>query len=352
MNLTPETLLNEAINRNVSDLHLNAGYPPTIRNLKVLVQLTLFPTLDVNFIHQFFVSFTTKGQQEAFYLNKELDFSIVYNNIRFRVNTYYEKNAIAISLRLIPTQIKTLDDLNLPTVLTEIIEMKQGLVLITGQTGQGKSTTLSSIINQINLNRPVHIVTIEDPIEFIYSKGKAIVSQRELKKDTLSFSNALRSVLREDADIIVVGEMRDFETISSAITLAETGHLVFSTLHTNTAGQTIDRIIDVFPEEQQPQISAQLANVLKVIVCQKLLPSLTAETLVPACELLFNNAAIASLIREKKTYQIDNVIQTSASEKMIIFEQYLKELYQASLIAKETALKYALRPKLITELLR
>ena len=350
--INPSQLISEVINRNASDLHLVAGYPPAIRVNTVLIQLSLYPVLTQEDIHTFLMTFTNKEQQEVYYLNKEIDFSLVHQTYRFRANAYYQLGQMAISLRLIPEKIKSLADLKLPTVLNQIPNFKQGFVLITGQTSQGKSTTMASIINEININRQLHIVTIEDPIEFTYPKAKAIVSQREVKHDTLSFNNALRSVLREDPDVIVVGEMRDYETISSALTLAETGHLVFSTLHTNTASQTIDRIIDVFPEEQQPQVRVQLSNVLKSIVCQRLLPDIRDESLIPAVEILFNNSAVASLIREGKSFQIDNVLHTSASEEMILFEQYLKQMADKGLISKETALKYAFRTKLIQELLK
>jgi len=352
MIINPEQLLDEVIKRNASDLHLVHRYPPSLRMNKQLVQLTLYSPLSPEEILNFFNVFTTKEQQELFNLNKEIDFGITYKGYRFRANAYTERDIIAMSLRLIPKNIFNLDELQLPKTLGELAYLKQGFVLVTGQTSQGKSTTLASIINEINKNRPVHIITVEDPIEFIYDQGQAIVSQREVKKDTLSFHKALKSVLREDPDVIVIGEMRDYETISIALTLAETGHLVFSTLHTNSSTQTVDRIIDVFPEEQQPQVRTQLANVLKTIVCQKLLPTTNGESLIPALEILFNNSAISSLIREGKTFQIDNVLHTSAEEKMIIFEQYLKDLLSRGLITKDTALRYAIRPKLMEELIK
>jgi len=352
MNNQPTAFIEEVVSRNASDLHLVVGYPPSVRVNTVLVQLNLYPPITIEDINTFLLSFTNKNQQETLYLNKELDFSLVYKDFRFRANAYYNLGQISISLRVIPKDIKTIENLNLPMVLHQITDYRQGLVLVTGQTSQGKSTTLASLINEINIKKQYHIVTIEDPIEFTYPKAKSIVSQREIKHDTLSFNNALRAVLREDPDIVVVGEMRDYETISSVLTLAETGHLVFSTLHTNTASQTIDRIIDVFPEEQQPQVKSQLANVLRGIVCQRLVPDLTNEKLIPALEILFNNSAIAALIREGKSFQIDNVLHTSASEEMIVYEQYLIKMVEKGQIKKETALKYAFRPKLIQELLK
>ncbi len=351
MNNSPAALIEEVISRNASDLHLVSGYYPAVRVNTVLIQLTLYPALTEAEINSFLLTFTNKQQQEVLSLNKELDFSLVYKDYRFRANAYYQLGQLAISLRVVPQKIKTLEDLHLPPILHKTTEYRNGLVLITGQTSQGKSTTLASLINEINLAKQYHIVTIEDPIEFTYPKARAVVSQREIKHDTLSFNNALRSVLREDPDVIVVGEMRDYETISSVLTLAETGHLVFSTLHTNTASQTIDRIIDVFPEEQQIQIRVQLANVLKSIICQRLIPNINNDRLFPILEVLFNNSAVSALIREGKSFQIDNVLHTSASEEMILYEQYLKQMVEKGIVKKETALKYAFRPKLLLELL-
>jgi twitching motility protein PilT len=352
MQLNNQQLLDEVINRNASDLHLVNGYSPWIRVSGNLIHLTLYPKLTHQDIFNTFISYTSKEQQEALALNKELDFGIYYNNYRFRVNAYYQQNSLALSLRLISNKIASLADLNLPESLHKLSQFKQGFVLITGQTSQGKSTTLASIINEINLTRAEHIITIEDPIEYIYPLSKALISQREIKKDSLSFHNSLRSVLREDPNIVVIGEMRDYETISSALTLAETGHLVFSTLHTTNASQTIDRIIDVFPEEQQPQIKTQLSNVLKAIISQRLLPTIETGKQIPALEILFNNTAVSSLIREGKTYQLDNVMQTSADDNMIIFEQYLKNLINTGKILEETALKFSMRPKLMKEILK
>ncbi len=352
MNINNQQLLDEVINRDASDLHLVNGYSPWIRVSGNLIHLSLYPKLTHSDIFNTFVSYTSKEQQEYLALNKELDFGIYYNNYRFRVNAYYQQNSLALSLRLISNKIASLADLNLPESLHKLSQFKQGFVLITGQTSQGKSTTLASIINEINLTRAEHIITIEDPIEYIYPLAKALISQREIKKDSLSFHNSLRSVLREDPNIVVIGEMRDYETISSALTLAETGHLVFSTLHTTNASQTVDRIIDVFPEEQQPQIKTQLSNVLRAIISQRLLPAVETGKQIPALEILFNNPAVGSLIREGKTYQLDNVMQTSADDNMIIFEQYLKNLINTGKILEETALKYAMRPKLMKEILK
>lgn len=350
--LTAEQLFQEAIKRAASDLHLMVGYPPTLRINGILIQLDLYQSLVHKDIETVFLSITNKDQQESFYLNRELDFGVFYEGWRFRVNAYYQKDTFAMSLRLIPNTILSLEELELPTILEGLAQYQQGFVLITGQTGQGKSTTLAAVVQAINRTRKAHIITIEDPIEFVYPRGQALVSQREVKKDTLSFHKALKSVLREDPDVIVIGEMRDYETISIALTLAETGHLVFSTLHTNTAAQTIDRIIDVFPEEQQPQVRTQLSNVMRGIVCQRLLPRSDREGRIAACELLFANTAISTLIREGKTFQIDNVIQTTSEQNMIIFERYLRQLINAGKIDQKTALLHAFRPRLMEELLK
>ncbi|PJE63247.1 type IV pili twitching motility protein PilT [Candidatus Roizmanbacteria bacterium CG10_big_fil_rev_8_21_14_0_10_39_6] len=345
-------LLHEVIQRSASDLHINVGYKPTLRINGDLYQLIDYNVLSSDTVSQLFLSFTTKEQQEFFFLNKELDFSIDYKEQRFRANAYYERNAIALSLRLIPKKIPTIEQLGLPSILHDFTSLRQGLILITGQTGEGKSTTLASMLNEINENSASNILTIEDPIEFTYPRSRSIVAQRELKRDTLSFHNALRAILREDPDVVVLGEMRDYETIASAMTLAETGHLVFSTLHTSNASQTIDRIVDVFPEEQQMQIKTQLSAVLKVIFSQRLIPHASERKRIPACEILINNSAISSLIREGKTHQIDNVMQTGAQEGMVLFESHLKDLVLAKSITYETAIKYAYRPHLIKELLK
>lgn len=351
MEIDSKKILDEVIARNASDLHLVQGYRPTLRVNGSLIPLLLYPALTPKNIQNIFLSYTTQEQQNIFFLNKELDFGLTYTNLRFRINAYQEKDSVALSLRTIPNKIPSIDDLFLPTSLHNLSNEQFGLAIISGQTGEGKSTTLAAVINEINLHRKAHIITIEDPIEFIYPIGQSIISQREVKKDTLSFNKALKSVLREDPDVIVLGEMRDYETISLALTLAETGHLVFSTLHTNTASQTIDRIVDVFPEEQQNQIKSQLANVLRGIVCQKLLPRSDIEGRIVGYEVLYNNTAISSLIREGKTYQIDNILQTSSEENMILFENSLKTLVSSGYIRPDTAIKYALRPRLMQDLL-
>jgi twitching motility protein PilT len=287
----------------------------------------------------------TPEQKELLSVNKELDFSYQFENFgRFRVNVYTEKNIIAASLRLIPAKILSIEELGLPQICHKFAGMKQGLVLVTGPTGQGKSSTLAAIIEEINQTRGEHILTIEDPIEFVYSPAKSIVSQRELHSDTHSWDIALRSALREDPDVVLVGEMRDFETIAAALTVAETGHLVFATLHTNSAAQTIDRIIDVFPADQQAQVRSQLAMTLEGVFSQRLLPSLRGGR-VAAAEVLLATPAVRNLIREGKSFQLDNVIQTSSEIGMTTLNASLDSLIKQGLISQEVALQYGYVPE-------
>lgn len=349
-------LLNIVIQRNASDLHLIPGFPPVLRISGVLHPLVTLPVLNPESVEAFVFAIVSTEQKELLLSNRELDFSTSLANpsstsaYRFRVNAYYQKNVLSAAFRFISDKIRKLEELSLPTALYQFTKLRQGFVLITGPTGEGKSTTLASIINEINLNRAEHIITIEDPVEYIYPKGKSIVSQRELKIDTHSWEVALRSVLREDPDVVLVGEMRDYETIAAALTIAETGHLVFSTLHTNSAAQTIDRIIDVFPPYQQAQVRLQLSMVLAGIVCQKLLPA-TSSGRVPTCELLLATSSVRNTIREAKTYLIDNVIQTSADSGMFSLESDLKRLISEGKITEETAMMYALRPDELMRLL-
>ena len=282
----------------------------------------------------------------------ELDFSFEFQGKgRFRVNIYKQKGNTAAALRLIPYRIPPLEELGLPQSLYKIPELKQGFILVTGPTSHGKSTTLASFINKVNFSRPAHIITIEDPIEYVYPRGTSLIDQREMYKDTKSWGNSLRAALREDPDVVLIGEMRDLETISSAMTIAETGHLVFATLHTNSAAQSVDRIIDVFPENQQPQIRLQLASTLEVIISQRLIPTIEpGRTL--AAEVLFATPAVRNIIREGKTYLIDNLIETSAEMGMQILERSLATLIKEGKISEEIGLRFALRPELLAKLLR
>ncbi len=347
-------LLNLTIQNNASDLHLLPGLSPTVRIDGALSPLSNHPALTVEEVQNLIFSLLTNEQRDLLTNNKEFDFSVDFEGPdgtslgRFRVNAYYQKEGLCGAFRFLPISIKTIEDLRLPKVLHSFSSLKQGFILVTGPTGHGKSTTLASIINEINLSRPVHILTVEDPIEYVYPKGKSIVSQRELSKDTHSWGKALRSALREDPDVVLVGEMRDPETISAAITIAETGHLVFSTLHTNSASQSVDRIIDSFPPHQQAQIRIQLASTLKGIISQRLLPKIQGGR-IPAVEVLIGNSAVATNIREGKTHLIDSIIQTSSDSGMITLETSLAQLVLAGDISLETAKGYSLHTE---ELLR
>ncbi len=342
-----QELLNLTIQNKASDLHLLAGIVPTIRVDGSLVFLPNYPAVTKEDAERMIFSILTPSQKELLLANKELDFSFgfgggTYGNLgRFRVNLYYQRGILSGAFRFLEPNIKTIDDLHLPKIAHNFATLKQGFILVTGPTGQGKSTTLAAIINEINANKAAHILTIEDPIEYIYPTGKSIISQREMGSDTHSWGMALKSALREDPDVVLVGEMRDPETISSAITVAETGHLVFSTLHTNSASQTIDRIIDSFPADQQTQIKIQLASTLKGIISQRLVPMINGGR-IPAVEILIGTPAVANNIREGKTHLIDSIIQTSSDEGMITLESSLASLVLAGSISLETAKEYAL----------
>ncbi len=336
-------MLKLVIEQQASDLHLVAGAQPTLRVDGELAPIAQTPTLTAEQCRILIEPLLTREQAEYIELHKELDFGYQYGKqARFRTNVYHTKGAMAAALRLIPNEIKTISELNLPEIFKNFSQYRQGLVLVTGPTGEGKSTTLAAIIEEINRNRAEHILTIEDPIEFIFESKRSIVSQREMNHDTQDWNLALRSALREDPDVVLVGEMRDFETIASTITVAETGHLVFATLHTATAAQTIDRIIDVFPAHQQSQIRQQLAASIKAVVSQRLVP-LSNGGRHAATEVMLADSAIRNLIREAKTHQLDNVIQTSAGQGMKLMESSLAELVRQGMIDKKTGRKYAFR---------
>ncbi|MCL4353166.1 type IV pilus twitching motility protein PilT [Patescibacteria group bacterium] len=347
-----QDLLSLTIKNNASDLHLLSSVPPVLRIDGSLSYIGNLSPLTVRDIEAMVFSIITPEQKELLSTNKELDFSVGFSlnetTGRFRVNAYFEKGSLAVAFRFLSSSIRTLEELKLPKVLHSFASLKQGLVLVAGPTGHGKSTTLASIINEINLNKASHILTIEDPVEYVYPKGKSIVSQRELSIDTHSWAMALRSALREDPDVVLVGEMRDPETMEAAITIAETGHVVFSTLHTNSASQSIDRIVGVFPPYQQPQIRIQLAATLKGIVSQRLMPQIAGGR-VPAVEVLVGTPAVASNIRDGKTHLIDSIIQTSQDAGMITLESSLASLVLAGSITLEMARSYALHQE---ELLR
>lgn len=345
-------LLQLTIDKNASDLHMIPGYYPTIRVNGELFQLTTLEIITPENIEKMLISILNPEQKEILLANREIDLAYKLEDSRFRANFYYAQNFLCGSFRYIQPKISTLEELALPAYLHQCTDLHQGLILLTGPTGEGKSTTLASLVNEINQKYAKHIITIEDPIEYVYPKYKSIVSQRELHQDTHSWTVALKSALREDPDVILVGEMRDFETISLALTAAETGHLVFSTLHTNSAPESIDRIIDIFPPHQQNQIKNQLSTTLKMIVAQRLLPKQNEPGRIPGVEILVNTAAVATSIREGKTFLISNILETSESEGSLLFEKNLLKLYRTGQISKETAISFAIRPKEIARLIR
>lgn len=337
-------LLEATIKRNASDLHFLVGYPPMIRLDGALISIPGEKALDSEAVENLVFSFFTQEQKELFLANKEIDFSYPYGNSRFRINVYYQRGSVACAIRNLPQTIRSIEELNLPKIYHEFATLRQGFILVTGPTGHGKTTTLAAVINEINMSREAHIITIEDPIEYIYPKGRAIISQREMHTDTYSWNVALRSVLREDPDVVLIGEMRDYETIAAALTIAETGHLVFATLHTNSASQTIDRIVDVFPENQQSQVRLQLASTLEGVLSQRLLPAIGGGRK-PATEILVSTPAVQTTIREGKTHLIDNIIQTSAEMGMSLMESSLTQLVKSGHITLEIAKEYSLRPE-------
>ncbi len=345
-------LLEFSVNRKASDLHLIVGLPPMVRINGVLAPIPGKDILNDQVIQSLVFNLVTEDQKEVLLVNKELDFSFPWKDqARFRINAYHQRGSLAAACRLLPLTIPKIDELNLPKICHQFAGLRQGFILVTGPTGHGKSTTLAAIINEINATRPVHIVTIEDPIEYVFSHQKGMVSQREMKGDTHSWDIALRSCLREDPDVVMIGEMRDYETIAAALTIAETGHLVFATLHTNSAAQTIDRIVDVFPEHQQGQVRMQFSFTLEAILSQRLLPALPSGR-VPACEILVSTPAVKTAIRDGKTHLIDNVIQTSAELGMRSLEMDLVRLLKDGKISLEVAQAFAVRPEELMRLAR
>ena len=350
--MTIQELLEFTLNKGASDLHLLPGIPPTIRINGLLMPVAQEPPLSEEEAAQLIFALVSDEQREIILVNKELDFSFSYQyQARFRVNAYYQKGVLSAALRLLPVKIPTIDELNLPKICREFAGLRQGFILVTGPTGHGKSTTLAAIIDEINQNRAVHIVTIEDPIEYVFTPQKAIISQREIRNDTHSWNIALRSCLREDPDVVMVGEMRDYETISSALTIAETGHLVFATLHTNSAAQTLDRIVDVFPEDQQGQVRMQLSSTLGAILSQRLMPSLDGGR-IPGVEILVSTPAIKTAIREGKTHTINSIIETSMELGMLPLENDLARLIRQGKISLDTAREFATQPEQLMRLVR
>ncbi len=354
--MTIQELLSLTIKNNASDLHLLVGTPPALRIDGSLRYLTSYQNLTKELIEQLVYSLMTPEQKELLLANKEIDFSFGFGEAtqgdsgRFRINAYFQRGHLAAAFRFLPPVIKSIDQLQLPKVCHDFANMRQGFVLVTGPTGHGKSTTLAAIMNEINLTKSAHILTIEDPIEYIYPRGNSIMSQREMGSDTHSWSMALKSALREDPDVVLVGEMRDPETMQAALTIAETGHLVFATLHTNSASQTIDRIVDAFPDHQRSQIRVQLAATLRGIISQRLIPRITGGRVL-AIEILLGSSAVSSNIRDGKTHLIDSAIQTSKDAGMITLEESLTLLVRSGQVSLEVAKGFANHPDELARLI-
>ena len=331
-----DELLREACERGSSDLHLTVGLPPVVRVDGSLLRLNYQP-LSPTETQRLIYDILTNDQVQQFEKIRELDFSYSVRGVgRFRVNVYKQRGSVGAALRTIPDRIPTFEQLNLPPILRELSRKHSGLILVTGPTGSGKSTTIACMIDTINSERPVHIMTMEDPIEYLHRHKRGMVNQRELKTDTDSFANALRAVLRQDPDVILIGEMRDLETIQTALTLAETGHLVFGTLHTRNAPQTIDRVVDVFPPHQQEQIRVQLSNSLEAVAAQQLLPRIGGGRIV-AIEIMVATAAIRNLIREGKSHQLYSAIETGAQHGMQTMDKVLADMHRNGMITVEEA---------------
>lgn len=336
-----EILLEDVVKKRASDLHIQVGLPPMLRIDGALSPVAGTQPLDEDGVERLIFQILDEDQRQILLKDKEFDFSFAFGNLgRFRVNAFHERGNLAAALRLIPNEIKSAMELGMPQVVGTFADFPRGLVLVTGPTGSGKSTTLAALVDKINSEKAHHIITIEDPIEFTHKSKKSVVVQREVHYDTYSFSAALRSSLRQDPDVVLIGEMRDLETISAAITIAETGHLVFATLHTNSAAQSIDRMIDVFPPHQQAQVRAQLSNILMAICSQRLVPAIGGGRVV-AAEVLIANPAVRNIIREGKAHQLDAVIQTGAEQGMQTMDRTLVGLVQSGTITYDNAREYA-----------
>ena len=344
-----EELLQTTIDEGASDLHISVSHPPIIRINGKLIALTKKAPITSHDAREIAMEMMNNQQKQKFLKNYDVDFSYNYKGIaRFRVNIFFQRGDVSCAMRLVPGKIKSLEELSMPTSLYDLCEPSQGFVIITGPTGHGKSTTLAALVNKINQEKFKHIITVEDPIEYVFKEERSLIDQREVHQDALSFPRALKAVFRQDPDVIMVGEMRDPVTISTAITAAETGHLVFSTLHTNSASQTIHRIIDTFPSEQQNQIRAQLSATLLGVISQRLVPGIKGG-LVPACEIMTASSAISNLIRENKIHEMDLVIETSSEQGMISLNKSLFNLIKQREISLKNALSYSRNP---TELKR
>jgi len=347
-----EILLEEVVKRKASDLHLQVGLPPMLRVDGALAPVSAAEVLTEETVETLIFAILDEDQKQILLKDKEFDFSFAFGDLgRFRVNAFHERGNLAAALRLIPSDILTIEQLGLPPIVTKFADYPRGLVLVTGPTGSGKSTSLAALIHKINVEQAKHIITIEDPIEYTHKSKKSVIVQREVHYDTYSFSAALRSSLREDPDVVLIGEMRDLETIASAITIAETGHLVFATLHTNSAAQSIDRMVDVFPPHQQPQIRAQLSNILMAVCSQRLVPAIGGGR-IAASEILVATPAVRNIIREGKTHQLDAVIQTGAEFGMQSMDKTLVSLIHSGQISYDEARNFAVDQDELDRLMR
>jgi twitching motility protein PilT len=352
MNIDFADLLMEVVSRRASDLHISAGAPPTIRVRGRLSHLEGYPTLNATDTREIVYSILSGDQRQRLETHWQLDFAYsIPGQARFRVNAYYQRGAIGAAFRLIPFDLTSIDALGLPPAVHDFTRRPRGFVLVTGPTGSGKSTSLAAMIDEINSTREEHIMTIEDPIEFLHAHKKCLINQRELGSDAQSFADALKAALRQDPDVILVGEMRDLETISTALTAAETGHLVFATLHTQDTAQTIDRIIDVFPPSQQGQVRVQLSVALQGIMTQQLLPTADGSGRVVACEVLVPTPAVRNLIREGKTHQIYSVLQTGSAQGMQTMDAALVQLVRSGRITQQLAEERSSAPEELRRLL-
>lgn len=347
-----DDLLKLVVEKKASDLHVSVGLPPVLRIDGALIP-TNYEKVTPQESQRLIYDILTDDQIQRFETQFELDFSYQLGRIsRFRVNVYRDRGNVATAFRVIPAKIPTLKDLQLPAILEDLTRLPRGLILVTGPTGSGKSTTLAAMINAINMERSVHVLTIEDPIEYLHTHHFSIINQREVGQDTRAFANALRAALREDPDVILVGEMRDLETMQMAVSAAETGHLVFATLHTNSAATSVERIVDAFPPGQQEQVRLQLSNNLQAIICQQLLPRANQPGRICALEIMTASPAIRNLIRESKAHQITSMIQTSANLGMQTMDQSLRDLYLRGMITFELAMERAMNPQELEKMIR
>lgn len=352
MKINVTHILEDTLAKEISDIHFSIGAKPFIRIAGQLKTLDEYDPLTLTDLESILSQLLEDQQKEIFEINKELDFSVsLGNKARVRVNAFYQKGYPSLSLRVIPIGVPSLDSLNLPPTITNLCDLKQGLVLIVGPTGHGKSTTMAAMLDKINENRAEHIITIEDPIEYMFVNKKSLIEQREMYLDTHSWDVALKSALRQDPNIVMVGEMRDPETIDAALRISETGHLVFASLHTNSASQTIERIISSFSQERRSEVGVLLSYVLEVVISQRLVLGKDGK-LYPAVEIMLGSEAVKNLIRENKTHMLDNIISTSAQFGMISIEKSLADLINKGLVDTEEAMKYTSRPEVLRRLLK